>query len=83
MAKLSKKKIEEMQKRMVYKPLSVWQESKADKRKEIMAVGEGFKEFISTVKTERMAVQHFSKLARKTASRNWLRAKNCGAKSSI
>ena len=63
MAKLSKKKIEEMQKRMLYKPQSVWQESKAAQRKEIMAVGESFKEFISTVKTERMAVQHFSKLA--------------------
>ena len=64
MPKLSKKKVEEMQKRLVYKPSNIWEESKPAQRKEIMAVGESFKEFISTVKTERMAVEYFTKLAK-------------------
>jgi hypothetical protein len=63
MAKLSKKKVEELSKKLVYKPRFVWDEATASQRKEIMALGERFKSFISTAKTERMAVNEFRQMA--------------------
>jgi aspartyl aminopeptidase len=63
MAKLSKKKVEELSKKLVYKPRFVWDEATASQRKEIMALGERFKSFISKAKTERMAVNELRQLA--------------------
>ena len=63
MAKLSKKKTEELSERLLKKSKSVWDDSGAAQRKEIMELGEKFKSFLDIAKTERLAVNEIRRQA--------------------
>ncbi len=63
MAKLSKKKTEELSERLLKKSKNVWVGSSAEQRKEIMALAEKFKSFLDIAKTERLAVKEIRRQA--------------------
>ncbi len=56
MAKLTKKKYKELSEKLSITRKSVWDEAKPTQRKEIMKLGERYKQFLDQAKTERMAV---------------------------
>lgn len=56
MAKLTKKKFKELGEKLTIAKKSVWDQAEPAQRKEIMKLGERYKEFLDQAKTERMAV---------------------------
>jgi aspartyl aminopeptidase len=64
MAKLSKKQIEELKKRLEHKAPTVWEKASARQRKDIFATAERYKEFLDQAKTERLAVEFIRDRAR-------------------
>lgn len=65
MAKLSKKKMEELGDRLLKKNKSVWDSSSATQRNDIMSLAEKFKSFLDVAKTERLAVGEIRRQAKK------------------
>jgi len=63
MAKLSKKKFQELKDKLALKPRRVWEQATPAQRKEIFALCEEYKDFLDRAKTERMAVSHLRELA--------------------
>jgi len=57
MAKLSKKKFKQLSEKLSPEKKSVWDQADAAQRREIMKLGERYKEFLDAAKTERMAVK--------------------------
>lgn len=56
MAKLTKKKFKELSEKLSVSKKSVWDQAEPAQRKQIMELGERYKEFLDQAKTERMAV---------------------------
>ncbi len=65
MAKLSKKQLASLQKKLARRPKPAWDQAGPAVREEIMSLGEDYKEFLDQAKTERMAVQAVAKMARR------------------
>ena len=63
MAKLSKKKLDELNEKLLYQPKNIWETSSDAQRKEIMALAERYKRFLSVAKTERLAVTEIKRQA--------------------
>lgn len=64
MAKLSKKKVEQLSESLLKKSKSVWDSCNAAQRNEIMDLGEKFKSFLDAGKTERLAVNEIRRQAK-------------------
>ncbi len=64
-SKLGKKKVEELRKRLVRKPQSVWDVLGPRERKKVFEYAERYKDFLDVAKTEREAVQVIEAFAKK------------------
>ena len=64
MAKLSKKKFKELSDELTLQRKSVWEQASPAQRKEILVLGQKYKNFLDKAKTERMAVEAIKKAAR-------------------
>ena len=62
--KMSKKQVEQLEKKLALKPRQVWEEASPAQRKKIMELGERYKAFLDAAKTERLAVETIVEAAR-------------------
>ncbi len=62
---MAKKKKDELEEKLVYKPKFIWNEVDAKKKKEIFAFAEEYKKFMSEIKTEREFVKRAKEMVEK------------------
>ncbi len=72
---LSKKKVEELRKRLVRKPQLVWDVLRPGEKKRVFEFAERYKAFLDCAKTEREAVRHIEVFAKKKGFKDITRAR--------
>lgn len=74
--KLSKKKIDQLRKRLARKPQLVWDALGSGDNKKVFGFAEKYKDFLDSAKTEREAVRHIEAFAKKKGFKDITRAKS-------